>query len=45
MEMTHDIQGTESDTPKTTAREIYNSLKIDGDTQILLLIAWATDKQ
>jgi hypothetical protein len=33
------------DTPKTTAKEIYNSLGIDGDTSIFLLIAWCTDKQ
>jgi len=45
MSMTRGIPGTEGDTPETTAMEIYNSLKINGGTQILLSIAWATDKQ
>lgn len=39
------LQQRGADTPKTTAEEIYNSLGIDGDTSILLLIAWCTDKQ
>lgn len=32
------------DTPKQTAEDIYNSLEIKGDTQILLCVAWCTDK-
>jgi hypothetical protein len=45
MAMTRDIQGTKGDTPATTAKDIYDSLKINEDTQILLSIAWMTDKQ
>jgi hypothetical protein len=46
VELTRDIQGTKGDTPATTAKDIYDSLKInEEDTQILLLIAWMTDKQ
>lgn len=33
------------DTPKQTAEDIYNSLEINGDTEILLCVAWCTDKQ
>jgi hypothetical protein len=32
-------------TPKQTADDIYNSLEINGDAQILLCIAWCTGKQ
>jgi hypothetical protein len=45
MEMTRDIQGTKGDNPITTAKDIYDSLKINEDMQILLSIAWMTDKQ
>jgi hypothetical protein len=35
----------ELDTPESTATTIYNSLKINGGTQILLAIGFCTDKQ
>jgi hypothetical protein len=35
----------ELDTPESTATTIYNSLKVNGGTQILLAIGFCTDKQ
>jgi len=34
-----------ADTPEKTAEDIYHSLGIDSDAQILLSISWCTDKQ
>jgi len=34
-----------ADTPEKTAEDIYNSLGINCDTQILLGVCWCTDKQ
>jgi hypothetical protein len=45
MEMTQSAPGADGDTPVTAATEIYNSLGINDDAQILLSIAWTTNKQ
>jgi hypothetical protein len=37
--------GSTADSPEDTARAIYNSLGIEDNTEILLLIGWCTDKQ
>ena len=45
MEMSQGVPGTSDNAPKTAATEIYNSLKINESTQILLVVRWLTDKQ
>jgi hypothetical protein len=37
--------GSTADSPEDTARAIYNSLGIEDNTEILLLIGWCADKQ
>jgi hypothetical protein len=37
--------GSTADSPEHTARAIYNSLGIEDNTEILLLIGWCTNKQ
>jgi hypothetical protein len=37
--------GGTADSPGDTAREIYDSLAIEENTEILLVIAWCTDRQ
>jgi hypothetical protein len=37
--------GSTADSPEDTARAIYNSLGIEDNTEILLLIGWCTNKQ
>jgi hypothetical protein len=37
--------GSTADSPEDTARAIYNSLGVEDNTEIVLLIGWCTDKQ
>lgn len=39
------LDGGDADSPEDTAKAIYNSLGIEENTEILLVIGWCTDRQ
>jgi hypothetical protein len=45
MATSNDVTFADGETPELTAHDIYGSLQINHGTQILLCIAWCTDKQ
>ncbi len=45
MAMSNNVAFANGETPESTAHGIYGSLQINHGTQILLCIAWCTDKQ